>query len=556
MQNLVMRGNAMRQLRRFRQVVNVLAKYGFGEVLTRFRVWQHVNVEGRIFHHHHELFTRSSPERLRMALEELGPTFIKMGQMLSTRPDLVPPELILELKKLQASVHFLPTEIVKNTIETELGKPAEEIFDSFDGTPLAAASLAQVHRAVYKGKQVVVKVQRPDIEAMTETDIVILRQIAGMAERYSPKVYLINPLGIVDEFATQIKKELDFRMEAQNIRRFARNFANDKTIHVPDVYPEVCTKHIVTMEFMDGIDISNTERLAREGYDSELIARRGAVIGFKATFQHGFFHADPHPGNVFVLPGNIIGLVDFGMMATLSLRDRERLAKLVYFISIADEKRVARSLNELMEAEEVIPAEDLEPSMSSIIKEYGEVVAGELRLAGMLFEMMRAIVAHGGRLRPQLLWVTKSIAIQEEIAGTLSSNLNVMELARPYAQSLLIQKLNPLRQPFELYYWLMDTLDTARDLPYDLGIVLKEFRKGRLKIEFQHVGLEPLRVTADRIANRLSLTIIIAALLVSSSVIVLAKVPPYVGNIPVLGFLGYMSSLVLGIILVIAIIRR
>ena len=194
--------------------------------------------------------------------------------------------------------------------------------------------------------------------------------------------------------------------------------------------------------------ISQTHRgFIDEGYNLQLIARRGAILAFKATFQHGFFHADPHPGNIFVMPGNVIGLVDFGMMATLSLRDRERLAKLVYFISVRDERRVARALNELMESEEVIPAEELEPSMSAIIKEYGDIPAGELRLAGMLFAMMRAIMTHGGRLRPQLLWVTKSIAIQEEIARSLNADFNLMDLGRPYAQKVLTQKLNPLRQP-------------------------------------------------------------------------------------------------------------
>jgi ubiquinone biosynthesis protein len=383
-----------------------------------------------------------------------------------------------------------------------------------------------------------------------------MRGVARLAERYSSTVYLINAVGLVEEFAQQIKKELDFRMEASNMRQFAQNFARDKTIHVPGVYRELCTKRIATMEYLDGINISDTQRLIDEGYNLRLIARRGAILGFKSTFQHGFFHADPHPGNVSVLPGNVIGLVDFGMMATLSLRDRERLAKLIYFTSTRDEKRVARALTELMESEETIPAEDLEPSMSAIIKEYGDIPVHELRLAGMLFAMMRAIMTHGGRLRPQLLWVTKSIAIQEEMALSLNADFNLMDLGKPYAQKILTRKLNPLRQPHELYYWLIDALDVVRDLPYDVGIILREIRKGRLKIEFEHVGLEPIQRTIDRAANRTSLTIIIAALLGSSSVIVLAKVPPFVGNIPLLGFIGYILAVILGFVLVVSIVRR
>ncbi len=214
--------NVGKRVRRFQQVVNTIAKHGFGEILTRIRIWEACNIERRILRRECKLSPELTPaQRIRLAIEELGPTFIKLGQMLSTRPDLVPPEIIVELKKLQYAVHFVPVDIIKGIIESELGRPINEIFDSFDETPLAAASLAQVHRAVYKGNQVVLKVQRPNVVEVTEIDVEIMRSLADLAERYSPRLYLINSVGLVREFAQQIKKELDFLMEAHNMIRFA-----------------------------------------------------------------------------------------------------------------------------------------------------------------------------------------------------------------------------------------------------------------------------------------------------------------------------------------------
>ncbi|MBI2859895.1 MAG: hypothetical protein HYX91_00115 [Chloroflexi bacterium] len=546
-------GGGLKQLSRFQQVVNVLVKHGFGSALGRIRVWECVHIQKGILRRECPLTALTVPRRVRLALEELGPTFVKLGQVLSTRPDQVPPEFIAELKELQQAVKPVPADQVRGVIETELGRPVDQVFGSFDDTPIAAASLAQVHRAVLNGQPVALKVQRPGILEQIEVDLAIARNLAALAERYSPALYLLNPAGLIREFADQIRNELDFVAEVSSMKRFARNFADDERIRVPAVYPELSTRRLITMEYIEGVNIADTQKLKEAGYDLGLIARRGAVLALKAVFEHGFFHADPHPGNIFILPGEIISLVDFGMMASLSQRDRERLAKLVYFLSTGNERRLARALNEIMESEHVIQASELEPALAAIINRYSDVAAYEMRLASILFAMIRAITAHGGQLRPQLLWLAKGIAIQEDLSQALGADFNMMELGRPHARRVLTRKVNPFTQRQELYFWLIDALDLARDVPYDFSVILREVLKGRIKIEFEHVGLEPIRRTLSQTANRLSLALIIAALLVSSSVIVLAGAPPLVGDTPLLGIFGYAIAGVLGFVLTLSI---
>ena len=555
MPRFVTPGRAYKHLRRYRQITSVLTKYGFGEFFGQVRLWGHVNIEQRLLHREHKFGMKTTPERMRQAMEELGPTFVKAGQMLSTRPDLLPHNYIIELEKLQSHVSLLPTAVVRQVIESELGRPINEIFSSFDDEPLAAASLAQVHRATINGEQVVVKVQRPNIAQTIEVDLEIMHDLASLMDRYLSGAHAFNALGIVREFAENIRKELNFRLEANNMRRFAHNFVETPWFHVPRVYPaQYCTGKVLTMEYIEGIGIGDIDRLKAEGYDLKLIAKRGGEISFRSALDHGFFHADPHPGNLIILPDNVLCLLDYGMMGTLSIRDRERLSRLLYFMDINDEKRTARAFLSLMDSTEVIDAQLVEADISKIVQEYARGSLRDTHFGLLLFDLLRLLRQNKIIFTAHLIWLFKSIATMEDISRRMDPDIEMLGLAKKYAQKAIFKGLNPVRQTREFYLSMLDSINLMQDLPYDVSIIIDQLKKGRVKIEFEHIGLEPMRKTLDKVSHHISLTLLLASLLIASALIIAARIPPLAGEVSLIGIVGFGISGILTLGLIISIL--
>ena len=557
MPKLTSLGSTFRRFKRSRQIVGVLVKYGFGQLLDQIRAWEHINIECRIFHRCDQKVTHLEfGERIRLAIQELGPTFIKMGQILSTRPDMVPPNIIKELEKLQDQIPPFPSPIARKIVQTELNRPIEEVFAWFDEEPIAAASLAQVHRARLKsGQEVVAKIRRPNIVETIEADISIMRSLAGVVERRVPEARFLNPVALIDELHTDVKKELNFRNEANNLLRFARNFAGDPQLKVPHVYEELCTPRLLVLEYIEGINISKRDRLASEGYDLELIARRLVDILFKSALEHGFFHADPHPGNVFVLPNNVICLLDFGMMGTLSTVDKTNVAKIALGIATRDEKMTARALLDLTNTPGSVREQQFQVDVSRYIQDFGYVPLKGLRLGDMMQDELRILSTHRLHFPTNLVWIIKAIATVENVTSRLNPGMNMVEYIKPYAEGMLRRQFSPLREAREFGSAAIEFLDLLKDLPYDIRNVLRKLREGNIKMEVEQIGLDKVRKTLDQASNRLAVALVTAALLVGSSLIVLSHLPPLVSDISIIGLSGFGIADILALSLLFSALR-
>jgi ubiquinone biosynthesis protein len=349
--------------------------------------------------------------------------------------------------------------------------------------------------------------------------------------------------------------ELDFRLEAQNMHRFAENFRDSKTVHVPEVHKEFSTKRVITMDFVSGEGISEINALEEGGYDLSEIAHNCADAWIKSIFEYGFFHADPHPGNIMVMPDNSIYLLDYGMMGSVSNNQREKLSWLMYFISRQDEKRATRALLDLAVPLDRVNMRNLEIKMGKLIANYARLPMNELHFNTLVSDLFTLLKENKLKFDTYIIWLLKAASSGEDIARRLEADFNFVEYSRPYVKSAIKQSLNPYEQLKELNFTAMDLMGLIRDLPYETKRLLTQITEGRLKIEFEHAGLEPFRKTLNKITNRLAISIILASLLIGSSLIVLAGLPPLIGEMPVIGLAGYIISGIFGLILVVSIIR-
>lgn len=549
----------IRSLKRYRQVLGILITYGFGHIVEQLNIDYYFELGKRIVSlgtASRDLERLSQPERLRLALEELGPTFIKLGQLLSTRPDVISGEYLVELKKLQDRVPEVGTEEVLAQVHLELGRPVEELFQHFEPLPLATASIAQVHRGCLKsGEQVVFKIRRPEIENVIETDVDILMGLAYLVDKHLPGGDMYDPIGLVKEFRRTIYRELDFSREGRTIDRFSTNFAEDETVRIPKVYWEFSGRSVLTLEYLSGIKISNVEELQQAGYDLKKIARTGATAFLTQVFEHGFFHADPHPGNLHILPNNVICIFDFGMVGRLDDDLKLQLTELLLSVLKRD---VDHIISQLLYSGELIDdsnLKNLKRDLSEFIDDYYDILLQDLKVGKLLIDFIEILTEYRIKFPSNMMLLSRALIAMEGIGRQLDPGFNMVEHLQPFTEKIVKERYSPANMSKEMLKTFQSYQSLGKSLPRDIKEFINRVNRNKFKIDLEHRGLERMITDLDKSTNRISFSMVIAALIIGSSLIMQTDKGPILFGFPVLGLFGYTIAGFLGLGLAIAILR-
>ena len=551
-------GSAYQQAKRLRDIAGVLLKYGYDDLAQHLPLPRAARIPfKRVRVQQADMQEISQPERLRRACEELGPTFVKLGQLAAARTRILPPEFTDELAKLQDQVAPLPFSAIRAVIEEELGRPLAQVFVSVEEKPLGSASIAQVHRAkLLTGEDVVIKAQRPGIQKTVAEDLALLRQLARLAETHLPEWRLRQPVALVDELARSLEKEMDFTSEAAHLERFSWQFRDEPTIYLPVVFREFTTSRVLVMECVTGIKASNLAALAAAGFDRRELSARIADLVMKQIFAHGFFHADPHPGNLQIMPDQRVCFLDYGMMGFLDLRTRETFVDFVWGIARRSESSFATALLQLTETD-VEPARGpFETDVAEFMHRHFYRAAGEIHFSNLVTQLAQLAGKHRLRLPPDLVVMLRALSLTEELVRQLDPEHDLIAQAKPFMQRTRMERIRPRRVLTSALEFAQEVGEAARDLPNELRRIISQFKTGQTRLNFRHEGLEPATNAFERSTNRLSFALVVAALIISSSLIIHSKVPPLWGDVSVLGLAGYLLAGLMGFWLLISILRH
>ncbi len=549
---------AARDMGRLNQILGVFIRHGFGDSVRRLGLADRLERAGHALKWDHaaDLARHEPPVQVRLAIEELGPTFVKFGQILAGRADLFGPDWIAEFEKLHSRVPALPLDQLRPQLREDLGGEPEDVFARFDVEPLAAASIAQVHRAQLKdGTEVVVKIRRPGISETIAADLRLLGRLAAIAEAELPALKPYRPQQLVHELARSLQRELDLASECRSAERIAAHMAGLPWIVVPKVHWDFTKERVNVQDFVAGIPGHELARLDAEGLDRRQLAQRGARAVLKQIVQDGLFHADPHPGNVFYLPGNRIAFIDFGMVGRLSVRRREELLQLLLGLVERNPQTVADVLLDWTGDDHGVNLSTLETEIETFVDQYHGAPLAELNLGQMLGDVTAILREHHLGLPSDLALLIKAFITLEGMGRGLDPSFHMTTEALPLLRQVVRGRYRPKVVALRAWQTLRRTLAVAEQLPHDVSRLLRNARRGRVHVGIDVAHLKRVGDQIDRAANRLTMALVIAALIIGSSIVMTVQGGPTLFGLPAFGFIGFSSAFVGGLWLVRAIWR-
>jgi ubiquinone biosynthesis protein len=545
-------GKNFKSISRYNQILTVLVKYGFEDLVYYLEEKKQYTFIRKLIpkSSHKHAMAYSKWAKMRLVCEELGPTFVKFGQIISNRPDLVPLELTFELEKLQDNVPPMPDNEAKNVVETELKAKVEQLFAWFEPQPFASASMAQVHKAtLHTGKRIALKIQRSGIQDVIAEDIKVMYKIAEVLEKRMPSLKSFDPIGLVKNFEDSILKEIDFINESINVQRFYNNLKNDTSLdqfaEAPKVYTEYTTSKVLALEFISGTKIDQIEELKRKKIDVKVTARRLAISYYKQIFEYGFFHADPHPGNLFVMPNGHICYLDFGMMGSMLPRDISIFAKLFIAITEKDVKHVIQALQQLSNNAPIENMRALEFDINEFIEKYYVRDIHENEMSTILLELKDIIIAHGLKVPTHFFLFARSLVSLEGVINKLNPELEQFDIVKPYLRKSATQKYNPVLLGKKVVNSVVELTNYMEDFPTDLKNAIRKINSGKVKVDLTHKGMDPIIHTLQRITKQIITAVIVVALIVAAALFIVFEINPLWREISILGMTSFFLALIL-----------
>ncbi|MBK9294309.1 MAG: AarF/ABC1/UbiB kinase family protein [Oligoflexia bacterium] len=537
--------NLLTSANRLKQIVSVFGKHGFHNVLERARLDQFILK--KITKREEEIEKLSAAERARLAFEELGPTFVKLGQLLSTRPNLIPADFVAEFKKFHDQVAPVSFEEIKLTIEQEFNKPITEIYESFEKEPLAAASIAQVHQAKLKtGEVVVVKVQRPGIVSLIKNDLNVLYTIANLVEKYVPESRVYSPKTIVDEFFKTLELETNFLIEANNMKRISNNFSGEDFIVIPKVYDNYCSQKVLTMQKLEGLPLSQIHYSNEAGnIDREQVVKNGLKAFFEMVFTHGLFHGDLHAGNLFVMSENRIGLVDFGVVGRLSPKTKDSVANMLLAIGTEDYEALTYEYVELAPYNGNINIDQFSKEIRDLFGPYYGMTFKNVNLGKLLMESTSIAAKHQIIMPSELMLFFKAVVTVEGMGRLVLKDFDILSHMLEFSQAIVISKLDPTRVMKDLTQFGRDTSSFLAVLPRQLKQLMRKLNSRDFAFDIHVAEILDLKNSVENSGKNISRALVILALVVVGTLVFITPKGPEIYGIPVLSLVSYFISFIL-----------